>query len=484
MHAMKRLSLAELLRFALMASLLGTMLSACRKKPDDRTLQGECDRLFELQQAHDPNLQTFESPAGTNRYDWILGVTEQGYRDSGHTKGRWNDLALRALKAYVEYSRMGMTDASFAEMTNAVVKAVGAGCDDPFIRYMDFRYGLGRYPSSKEAAAVEYIDIFRKVYASRYHPLLKFIVGYRALDNANRTEPNGNRHAFLELLTSTLDDAVRDPNAPPDEIMDCVSLWADYSPAPGWIDFMIKNIEPILKKRWRDEESYCRVFGKIEVQRAWEARGSGYANTVTDQGWEKFRTHMTEANYLLGEAWRMNPSNASTAYQMMRLELGQGRGWPQMEQWLNRAMALNPGYYDAADLAALYLEPRWYGSEEEALEFARSCITSTKWVGTVPLVLPDIHHSLAAFYNKADSPEYWHRPSVWRDVHAAYEKFFELNPTLSDFHHNYARDAYLCGHYDVFLEQAKLFGDWTNHAYFGGKEKFDQMLATASASTH
>ena len=176
----------------------------------------------------------------------------------------------------------------------------------------------------------------------------------------------------------------------------------------------------------------------------------------------------------------MNSSNAYTAYLMMKVELGQGRGRDRMEQWFARAMALDTNYYEAANLMSLYLDPRWYGSKEEALAFARKCVTSTNWGGRVPLVLPDLHRSLARYPNSADSPGYWQRPEVWDDVRSAYEKFFRLNPHEFGYRHDYARDAYLCGHHSEFLAQTKLF-PWTNFNFFGGEGKFQEMLARASS---
>ena len=79
------------------------------------------------------------------------------------------------------------------------------------------------------------------------------------------------------------------------------------------------------------------------------------------------------------------------------------------------------------------------------------------------------------------SPGYWHRPQVWGDVHSAYEKDFQLNPNADEWHHNYVRDAYLCGRYAEFLQQVKLFGGYANCAFFGGEQKFTEMLANAAA---
>ena len=100
--------------------------------------------------------------------------------------------------------------------------------------------------------------------------------------------------------------------------------------------------------------------------------------------------------------------------------------------------------------------------------------------GRVPLALPDLHHSLAAFQKRADSPAYWHRPEVWDDVRSGYDRFFALNPDAAEYRHNYAKDAYLCGHYSEFRGQCRLF-TWTNFEFFGGEQKYRQMLVRASA---
>jgi len=168
---------------------------------------------------------------------------------------------------------------------------------------------------------------------------------------------------------------------------------------------------------------------------------------------------------------------------MMKVELGQGRGRSRMESWFNRAMNLDTNFYDAAVLMGFYLEPRWHGSDKEALAFARSCVDSKQWAGRVPLVLRDLHHSLADYNGLDESPQYWHRPEVWRDIQSSYDRFFECNPTAHGWRHNYASDAYLCGAYSAFLEQTRLFGSQTNYAYFGGVEEFNRMVQRASDKT-
>ena len=121
---------------------------------------------------------------------------------------------------------------------------------------------------------------------------------------------------------------------------------------------------------------------------------------------------------------------------MMRVELGQGKGRPRMELWFKRAADLNPNYYDAFYAKLYYLEPKWYGSPKDMIEFGRECVNSKKWGGQVPLILKDAHEALIKYEPAKDKPGYWKRPEVWKDINAAFEKFFALNPQENGWRHS------------------------------------------------
>jgi hypothetical protein len=131
---------------------------------------------------------------------------------------------------------------------------------------------------------------------------------------------------------------------------------------------------------------------------------------------------------------------------------------------------------------SFYLEPRWHGSEEETLRFARSCVATDRWTGNVPLILEDVHHSLATYYSLSNSPAYWQRAEVWKDVKSSYETFFSRQPNTTEFRKNYAMDAYNCGQYKVFLEQSKRFANGTDISFFGGPQKFQEMVTKAQTT--
>lgn len=459
--------------------------AASREAAGKSGLQKELDGLRQIPVVRGPaNRPLTISEAAATERDWAFRALRTGYVQTGCTNSRWDGQAAAAFEAYADYVYSNQPG-RYGAMTNGVLQARAAGCADPMLEYMQARYSLGRRGGTREQYAIDLVKACRAMATSKHHPRYKFLSAYRAIVSARDADNEGERERGpLQVLVNTaLEDLARDSNAPPAGVFQAAFDWLAYAQPKGWTDFVMRDLDGILETNWKDDSRLLCLRGSAEVKRAWEARGKSWANTVTDEGWQAFREHLEKAEGLLAKSWEMNRSNAFTSYQLMQVELGQGRGRATMEQWFERTMALAPNFFDAVKLMTFYLEPRWYGSEEEALKFARLCVANKKWGGQVPLVLPNVHHSLARFYQKTDAPEYWQRPQVWADVRAGYERFFELNPSDVGWRHDYARDAYLCGEYQAFLAQTKLFGSYTNYTFFGGKSQFEEMLRKAAGGT-
>jgi hypothetical protein len=212
---------------------------------------------------------------------------------------------------------------------------------------------------------------------------------------------------------------------------------------------------------------------------AWAARGGGYANTVTSQGWKMFAQGLATAENALTNAWRLNPNDPRIAVKMMTVELGQGRGRDRLELWFHRAMQADPDDCDACEAKLYYLEPKWYGSAPEMLAFGRECVANKQWGGHVPLVLVDAHVEIQQeLPEDSEKANYWKRPEVWLDVKNAFDRFFELNPKEVGWYHNYARYAYLAGQWATLNTLIPKLGE-VNYDFFGGKDKYDRMAALA-----
>jgi hypothetical protein len=126
-----------------------------------------------------------------------------------------------------------------------------------------------------------------------------------------------------------------------------------------------------------------------------------------------------------------------------------------------------------------YLEPKWYGSPEEMLAFGRECVTNTSWGGHVPLILTVAHTEiLKALTDDVEKANYWKKPEVWQDFKAAFNRFFEVNPQETNWYYNYVLYAYQAGAWDELNAAIPKLGS-VNYNFFGGKEKFDGIVAEA-----
>jgi hypothetical protein len=153
-----------------------------------------------------------------------------------------------------------------------------------------------------------------------------------------------------------------------------------------------------------------------------------------------------------------------------------------MELWFRRAMSVDPACYDAAYAKAWYLQPKWYGSEQDAIRFGRECVESKAWKGRVPLILWEAHRMLANDRASGLKDAHWKQPGVWADVRDSFDRFFKLNPEAAGWYHDYAFHAYKCGQFDKFLDLLPKMGR-VNYPYFGGEQRFSEMVTEAEQKT-
>lgn len=98
---------------------------------------------------------------------------------------------------------------------------------------------------------------------------------------------------------------------------------------------------------------------------AWHARGSGYASTVTPQGWARFRERLDKALRVLNESANFRPQ--CPMWWRLNMTIAMGQGWSQeaFHQLFEKAKAAEPGFWGFDTARAQYLLPRWHGNEGE-----------------------------------------------------------------------------------------------------------------------
>jgi hypothetical protein len=427
-----------------------------------------------------PAAKTIKGP--DQRLKWNLATLVDDYERVGKHSPQWDEPAREALRAFAQIRSQGKQNpAAQGELANFCRTAVDAGCDDPMIRYLYVRNEIGWYEKATPEVAEAYRSADEGLQQSQYSAIRKFYGSLRAAEALKAAAPNRNKtppevHHARRHAAASLREVVADKTTPIEEVYEaCHGLMeATESNKPQYEEFYLA-VRDALLRNWPKESLALLLEGDFHIQYAWHARGSGFADTVTKEGWKLFAKRLAIAEKALDKAWRLDPKNARIAIIQLTLELGQGRGRPRMEMWFQRAMELDANNYTACNRKLFYLEPKWYGSSKEMLQFGRECVASKKWGGRVPLILIDAHDAVARYIDKDKRHAYWEDPSVWPDIKGAFEKFFELNPDAISWRHNYAWYAYACGQWDDFNEQVQKMGE-VNYAYFGGKEKFEEMV--------
>jgi hypothetical protein len=94
---------------------------------------------------------------------------------------------------------------------------------------------------------------------------------------------------------------------------------------------------------------------------AFHARGHGYANTVTRQGWQLFAQRLAQARKILDDVKQWEPKCPMWWYVYMAVAQGQGWSRSDYENLFTEAKALEPQCWSYDVARANYLLPRWYG---------------------------------------------------------------------------------------------------------------------------
>jgi len=113
---------------------------------------------------------------------------------------------------------------------------------------------------------------------------------------------------------------------------------------------------------------------RIALASAWigyagAARGSGYADTVSQNGWRLYEERTAEAERVLKDAAAL-PVKCPESY-VVKLNIAQNQSWPKERilALFDEAMAFEPGYYYYGRGVAMLLEPKWFGEPGETAKF-------------------------------------------------------------------------------------------------------------------
>jgi hypothetical protein len=94
---------------------------------------------------------------------------------------------------------------------------------------------------------------------------------------------------------------------------------------------------------------------------AWQARGSGWSNSVGKEGWRLFEQRLATAQQILDQAKPLQPADPMWWNVEMTVALGQGWDQARYAKMLREAQQAAPQFWHYNLQLSKYLLPRWYG---------------------------------------------------------------------------------------------------------------------------
>ena len=365
-------------------------------------------------------------PAGFTRHDYLKAVLEfnrrtlsDAYKRAGKHDPKWDEpaaeffdkMALRMALGGADYfyTLPGAETVTTERMLPLAEQLHSAGCDDPMFLYC---YGtlLSDAQRSEEAAPL-LAQANTALMASRY-PVNR--AAYAAI-RQYYAAPAGSaqdaawakaRDAILATISTwefkdidrrILFDHLSGlaANVPPERMLELVEAARD-----------LKNADPWLVNMFA---------GKYHIDAAWQTRGGGTANTVTDAGWQGFFDQLSKARDALTAAWKLHPEYPEAPTLMIPVAMGAGQQLDERTRtWFERATQAQIDYREAYERYRYSLLPRWGGSVPQLQRFADRCVASGRFDTDVPW---QFAKTLEAIIADTGQPQMWMSQGVFERVH-------------------------------------------------------------------
>ena len=309
----------------------------------------------------------------------------QAYDKSGKHDARWDEAA----RALLERATKMKPDPAM-DLVAAGDDLIAKGCDDPLVCFI-YAYNLWQQNNAARAErfALHAVLAFEKSNypkrTTRLAPLLlaqicrkqapeKKRLGYGLLARgieetvaaASGPFAPGEQRAFFTELE---DDLIRDARAL--LVGNRHSLARSVSAS--------KDVDPWLAHM---------ILAQYHIDQAWQGRGTGYANTVSEEGWETFGEGIEQARAHLVEAWQLHTEFPEAAVGLIQTTMAIGGVARETTRfWFDEAVAAEFNAPRAHAQLVLDLLPRWHGSHQALLKFGLECLETNRFDTEVPWTL-------------------------------------------------------------------------------------------------
>ncbi len=430
--------------------------------------------------------RALSKPRIQRREAWAVGTFIGAYKSIGDHNPKWDGAAETAIRLYAVRTALwhghGFNPDAAYRMELECRKAIKRGCRDPLLMFMrDWQWqqtdgaaslamradrtqlALERLLTSRYPPDVKFAALFSQCYAIAYKTIIRFS---QSSDPFLTMPMQVNMDEILKTLPLVVDNSRTPAIFFSSRVMTLRTWMHTFLGYPwGLVNAKLtaafahsaacrKYFTPVLEARmWRDI--------------GWDARGSGYASTVTTRNERIFASDQQKAQSLLRQAAKVNPTHILEWESLVNIGVGaQVPIQDEMNRFL-RAMRVDPTYFPTARDMAWYLWRRWYGTPKSETDFASFLIFHGYWRSGIPQfgfdylihAVTDNNPLTADYYSNAltrsvlDHSQ-WHDPQIWGLVKLYFDQYFKHHPGDIWGCADYLHAAELLHHWHTMLREA------------------------------
>lgn len=385
-----------------------------------------------------------------------------GYQQRGERNPECDALALGFLTNWIACNFNGTVDTNLpplAELSDRL--ANDPACTDPLVLAVAAVNAVELHEAVRRLErAVKGFENSKHLGYPKFYATV--MLGEKLINDKTDRLPVLDAQALQYLQSALTDGSVRSEDQA--EIADVLIF--------GWGNrFFRRNevaIYTMVQGRGKAYQWLALVLeGEHEINEAWRARGNGYANAVSQAGWQGFSEHLALARKSFTQAWTLNPSLPLAPDRMMTVSLGDA-GIGEMRRWFDRTTAAQMDYDKAWSEMRWGLRPRWFGDPDAMLAFGEMALKTRRFDTDVPRKYLDSVADLAAELKLPQSRNLYGREDIWPRLQELYDGYI-AEPSLTEYERDgwrssYAVAAYLVGKYDVARKPLQAL-NWQPHAW-------------------
>jgi hypothetical protein len=187
--------------------------------------------------------------------------------------------------------------------------------------------------------------------------------------------PRGRKEDYTWQQIEAILEQLRKDRPQRPQALDDLESWYRFLSTAYFTNSMSVDEHLAVLKSWRDElpnsPTPLVVLAKFYISYAWEARGSGFAFTVTEEGWQLFHERISKAQELLDEAVALGPQDGEAYALLVTIAKAEGLSVELARSFVDAGRKIDPSYGEIYIAMAENLLPRWHGEPGDIQEFAK-----------------------------------------------------------------------------------------------------------------